>query len=50
MHVLPADPRADAMLRIVDDHKRPQRNGCENLDTRKDHQAEVAAAVEVAVG
>lgn len=50
VHALPADPRADALLRIEDDHIRPDRNGSENLDGRKDHQAEVAAPVEVAVG
>jgi len=50
VHVLPADPRADAHLRIVDDHIRPDRNGSQNLDGRKGHQAEVAATVEVAVG
>lgn len=50
VHVLPADPRADALLRVVDDHVRPYRDGSENLDGREGHQAEVAPAVEVAVG
>jgi len=50
VHILPADPRADALLRIVDDHIRPDRNSSEDLNGRKGHQAEVAATVEVAVG
>jgi len=48
--VCPALPRTNALPSIVYDPVRPQRNGSENLDAGKSHQAEVAATVEVAVG
>ena len=50
VNALPADPRADVLLRVEDDHVRPNRDGPENLDGGEGHQAEVAAAVQVAVG
>ena len=50
VRVGPAYPRLDAVLRVVNDPVYRHRNGSKNLDARKSHQTEVAAAVEVAVG
>ena len=42
----PAHPGCDTVVRVVNDDKRPQRNGTDDFDGTNGHQADVPTAAE----